>query len=74
MKKPKMQAMRHGGMKSAPLPMGQNRGASGPSPAKSAGASGVVPLTAPKSIGSFGHKVPDMKVVATPRGKFKIAD
>lgn len=73
MKRPKMQTMRHGGMKSAPAPMGQQR-AAGPSPAKSAGASGAVPLTAPKSLAGFGHKVPDMKVVTTGRGKFKIAD
>jgi hypothetical protein len=72
MKKPKMQAMRHGGMKQAPPPMGQNAGAAGPSPAKSAGASGAVPLSAPKSLKAFGHKVPDFKSLTTDRGAFKI--
>jgi hypothetical protein len=68
----KTKSMRHGGMKQAPPPMGQNAGASGPSPAKSAGASAAVPLTAPKSLKQFGHQVPDLKSLSTDRGAFRI--
>lgn len=65
-------AMKHGGMKAAPPPMSGGSTAKGPSPAKSAGASAAVPLSAPKAVGSFGHKTQTLQSLATDRGAFKL--
>jgi hypothetical protein len=64
----------HRGTKSARSmtpPMG-GKPAAGPSPARSAGASQSVPLSAPKSIKQFGHPAPDLKSLSTDRGMFKV--